>query len=59
MMYSKYNNKKRVVILVVLREENIKVVPEVDMDTTTEEDMEEGEVDPPLVLTLERLSMYQ
>ena len=43
----------------VLREESIKVVPEVDMDMTMEEDMEEGEVEPPLVLTLERLAMYQ
>jgi len=44
---------------VVLREAYIKVVPEVDMDVVAKEDMEDGEVDRPLVLTLERLAMYQ
>jgi hypothetical protein len=53
-MYSGFKRNKRVVIMVVLREVDIKEVPEVDMDVVMDEDMEEGEVDPPLVLTMER-----
>jgi hypothetical protein len=38
---------------------NTKDVPEVDMDVVMDEDMEEGEVGPPLVSIVERLVMYQ
>jgi hypothetical protein len=58
-MYSGYKKNKRVVIMVVLREVDTKEVPEVDMGVVTDEDMEEGEVDPPLVSIVERLVMYQ
>jgi hypothetical protein len=45
--------------MVVLREEDTKEVPEEDMDVVMDEDMEEGEEDPPLVSIVERLVMYQ
>jgi hypothetical protein len=58
-MHFGYKKKKRVVIMVVLREADTKEVPEVDMCVVADEDMEEGEEDPPLVSIVERLVMYQ
>jgi hypothetical protein len=54
-----YKKNKRVVIMVVLREVDTKEVLEVDMGMVVDEDMEEGEVDPPLVSIVEKLVMYQ
>jgi len=48
-----------VVTVVVLREEDIKEVLEVDMDDDMQEDVEEGEVDPPLVLIKDKHAIYQ
>jgi hypothetical protein len=53
-MYSRFKMNKRVVTMVVLREVAIKEVLDVDMDMVTDEDMEEGEVDPSLALTVEK-----
>jgi hypothetical protein len=58
-MHSGYKKNIRVVIMVVLREEDTKEVPEEDMGVVMDEDMEEGEEDPPLVSIVERLVMYQ
>jgi len=41
-------------IVAVMREVGIKDDPEEDIDKERDEDMEEREVDPPLVLTVER-----
>jgi hypothetical protein len=49
-----FKRNKRVVIVVVLREVAIKEVPKEAMDEVADEDMEVGEVDPPLVLTMEK-----
>jgi hypothetical protein len=59
MMYSGYKKNKRVVIVAVLREVDTKEVPEVAIDAVVDEDMEEGEADHPLALTMERLVMCQ
>jgi len=40
--------------MVVLREANIKEVPEADMDAVKDKDMEEVEVYPRIVLNVER-----
>jgi hypothetical protein len=47
-MYSKFKRNKRLVTVAVLREVAMKEVPEMDMVMVVDEDMEEGEVDPPL-----------
>jgi hypothetical protein len=46
-------------MVAMLRGVDIKEVPEEDLDVTMDEDMEEGEVDPPLFLIVERLAMCQ
>jgi hypothetical protein len=48
-MHFEYRKNKRVVIMVVRREEDTKEVPEADMGAVMTKDMEEGEVDPPLL----------
>jgi len=52
-MYYGYNKNKRVVNVAVLREANIKELPELDMDEVEDEHMVEGKVDPPLILIVE------
>jgi hypothetical protein len=42
----------------VLKEEDTKVVLEVDMGMVMDKDMKKGEVDPPLVSIVEKLVMY-
>jgi hypothetical protein len=59
MMHSKYKKRRRVVIMVVLREVNTKDLPKEDMYAVSYEDMEEGETYPPLVSIVEILVMYQ
>jgi hypothetical protein len=58
-MHSKYKRNKGVVMMVVLREVDIREVLEADMDVVTTKDMEEGEEDPPLSLIMDKLSMCQ
>jgi hypothetical protein len=48
-----------VVIVVVLKDEDTKDVPKVDMGMVTIEDMAEGEVNPPLSSTVDKLAMCQ
>jgi hypothetical protein len=57
-MHFGYRKNKRVVIVVVLREVDTKEVLEEDMGVVTTEDMEGG-ADPPHVLIMEKLVMYQ
>jgi hypothetical protein len=59
MMHPRYKKNRRVVIMVVIREEDTKGVPEVDMGVNADKDKEEGEVVPPLVLIVEIMVMYQ
>jgi hypothetical protein len=47
-MYFRFKRNRRVVTMVVLREVVIKEVPKTSMDTVMNEDMEVGEVYPPL-----------
>jgi hypothetical protein len=58
-MHSSYRKSRRVMSTIVLKEEDTKVVLEVDMDMVRMEDTAEGEVDPPLVSIVEKLVMYQ
>jgi len=53
-MYFGFRMNKRVMTMVVLIELDIKEVPKVDMDIVGDEDIEEVEVDPQLVLTVVR-----
>jgi hypothetical protein len=57
-MHYGYRRNRRVVIVVVLKKEDTKEVPEKDMGMVTTKDMEEGEANLPLVSIAEKLFMY-
>jgi hypothetical protein len=54
MMYFLFMKRRRVVTMEVLTEVDIKEVPKVDMNKAKDEDMEEVEEYPPLVLNVVR-----
>jgi hypothetical protein len=54
-----YRKRRRVVIVAVLKEANTKEVLEVVMGLVATEDMVEGEVNPPLVLIVDKLVIFQ
>jgi hypothetical protein len=58
-MHFRYKKNRRVVIMETLRETDTKEVHEEDMDVVMDEDMEEGEVDTPLVSITNKFFMYQ
>jgi hypothetical protein len=59
MMYFWFKRNIRVVIVVILREVAFKEVPEASMDAVTNKDMEGGEVDPLISLTMEKYAMFK
>jgi hypothetical protein len=58
-MHSGYNKRRRVVSVEVKKEVDIKDIVEVDTGAFVTKDMVEEEIDPPLVLIIENLVMYQ
>jgi hypothetical protein len=53
-MSFRFGKSRRVVLVEVSREVDIKEVPRVDIDEVEDEDMDEEEEDPPLVLIVAR-----